>query len=68
MMEKKNQSSIAGKQLSRKEMKNLTGGVSAAGAGLWVCTKDYYECYFTKSACQAGCSIPSRCSFYWQCP
>jgi uncharacterized cupin superfamily protein len=68
MMEKKNQASFAGKQLSRKEMKNLTGGLSTAGAGLWVCTKDEFDCYFTKSECVAACSIPTRCRLYWNCP
>ncbi len=66
-MKKQTQSSFAGKQLSRKEMKNITGGVSAA-VGLWVCTKDYFECYFTLGECKAGCSIPTRCRFYNNCP
>jgi uncharacterized cupin superfamily protein len=67
MMQKQKKTIFSGKQLSRKEMKNLKGGVSSA-VGLWVCTKDYFDCYFTKGECLAGCSIPSRCRFYNSCP
>jgi hypothetical protein len=53
MMEKKNQSSITGKQLSRKEMKNLTGGTAAAWQ-LYYCTTDI-ECFPTQGECKAHC-------------
>jgi hypothetical protein len=65
-MKKQQPSSFFGKQLTRKEMKNLNGGVAAVG--LWVCIVDFYDCYFTKSECLAGCSNPNRCRFYNNCP
>jgi hypothetical protein len=68
MMGKQKQPSFGGKQLSRKAMKNLTGGLSAIGAGLWVCTKDNFSCYFTKGECYYACSIPLSCKFYGGCP
>jgi hypothetical protein len=63
-MEKKKQFSLAGKQLSRKQMKNLTGG-AAAGGLVYFC--EDYICFFTKGQCQAHCgtSVCRSCSY---CP
>jgi hypothetical protein len=68
-MKKQQNASSPGKKLSRNEMKNLTGGLNNnAGGGLWVCTADYYDCYFSKYQCQLSCSVPSSCRFYSYCP
>ncbi len=57
--------SLPGKKLSRNEMKNLSGG--AAAAGTWVCRRDGYTCFSTKSACVANCSN-KVCVLYGACP
>lgn len=51
--------------ISRKEQQAVKGG---SGRGLWVCTADYFECYFSKSQCQAICTNPGSCLNYQRCP
>jgi hypothetical protein len=66
-MKKQQMASFPGKKLSRNEMKNLSGGATAA-AGIWVCPIDGYDCYPNLSACRAGCSNPKSCRSYSYCP
>jgi hypothetical protein len=65
-MKKQQVSSLTGKQLSRNEMKGLKGGIIPGG--LWVCTRDAYDCYFYKDECQCACSVPSSCVYSDYCP
>lgn len=54
------------KKLEKKDMKAVKGGT---GLGLWSCTTNYYECYYTKGECYAYCPMPSRgCRWYPDCP
>jgi hypothetical protein len=64
-MKKQQNASLAGKKLSRTEMKNLTGGTSNA-LGIWVCVPDGYACYSNKSTCNANCT--RSCVYYGGCP
>jgi hypothetical protein len=54
-MIKKQQGIFSGKQLCRKEMMRLAGGVAAA-LGIWSCGKDGLTCYATKAKCNANCA------------
>ncbi len=64
-MKKQQNAAPYGKQLSRKQMKNLSGGVAAAGT--WVCPSDGYSCFATKSQCLSNC--PNKvCLLYGACP